>query len=205
MKMPSNCNPRTASRFRSLFVSLALLLIALTPGLAATEGFKLVSLPLHIPERGEVTSYAIMTESHRFSFLPPPNWKVKSDSKGQEVTLTPPDLMASIQFKITRPGPDLGEESQSSLLRTQIQTRYPGAVIIREFNCYTGGSQGLAFDLERVVQKKSKIAMRLAFVPFAGGRVEFNLTASAQKFEDYHRAFGNLLTSFRIDPSVTRE
>jgi hypothetical protein len=78
---------------------------------------------------------------------------------------------------------------------------HPNAKILGEFDCFTSNAAGRALDLERLTAVKSKQLSRLAFVPLPGGRVEFRLTAPSEKFRQQRFAFGNLLTSFRAEPS----
>jgi hypothetical protein len=86
--------------------------------------------------------------------------------------------------------------------RERVLVRYPGARITSEFKCYTAGHDGLAFDFLRTVDSSLKAAYRLAFVPFDGGVVEFEMKASKAKFQKHQRAFGLLLNSFQISREV---
>lgn len=189
-------------RFRHLHLATVGFMM-LYPGLSgqAAEGFKMLVQPLHIPERGEVTSYVILTLSNRFSFLPPPNWNVSENAAAKSVVCVPEDYGAKISFKIT---PEIGrtiKDFQTDSFRDEIRGRYADVRLVNEFLSYTSGRPGVAFDLERTFEKRPPVTTRLVFVPFGEGLVEFELTTESRKFDRYHHAMGNLLTSFRIDPA----
>ena len=190
-----------------LVVKLACLawLAVLLPRLyGAEEQFRVFTESIEIAERGQVPGYALFVDDKRMSFLSPARWSVKPEPAKRTVHLLPEDLRAGISFKIV-----LGEnggkpELKAELLRQKVLERYPGAKITHEFRCYTSGEEGLAFDIERLVEEKIAVSSRIAFVAFDGGTIEFELTASTKTFANYHLAFGRLLSSFRIGPAAAK-
>ena len=78
--------------------------------------------------------------------------------------------------------------------------RYSGAAILRSTVCYTGGQTGWLIDVKRVFSKELSLTTRHAFVPWAGGSVEFILSTESDEFEGRRNLFGGLLNSFRIAP-----
>jgi len=178
--------------------------IALGCGLASLQAagqFRLFTRPLNIPERGIVTSYVLHTDEAEFRFLPPADWVVQENATTRTVVMMARNLTTSISFKIMEAGSEAGGRVGTNQWRNAISERYPGARILAEFPCYTGNGEGTAFDLERTAANKSKILTRLAFVPMHGGMIEFNLTTPVGKLDELHLVFGNLLTSFRVEPS----
>ncbi|PYL01532.1 MAG: hypothetical protein DME19_01345 [Verrucomicrobia bacterium] len=193
----------------TLFLKWTLFCLACLAGpwpkaVGAEEEFRLVTETLEIPERGVVTVYVLLAEGHRFSFLPPTRWSVRPDAPKKAVHLLPEDLRAGISFKIQAGQNGAKPELNPRQLREQLLERYPQARISDEFKCYAGGSEGVAFDIERMVGQETSASSRLAFVAFKGGTVEFELTANTSRFADYHLSFGRLLSSFRIDPPTTK-
>ena len=186
--------------FHRRLIALGLAAMVLSARFQGAEGFRIFSQPLLIPERGEVTSYVVMTESNKFSFLPPPVWNMGKNSGERTVTFVPDDLSAKISFKINPGIPRTLQDLQTEFFRQEITTRYPEAKIVAESLCYTSGQQGITFDLESHVANRPPMSMRLAFIPFENGMVEFNLTAETRTFSAHHLTLGNLLTSFRIEP-----
>jgi hypothetical protein len=163
--------------------------------------FQVFTRSLVIPERGPVTSYVVVCASNQFAFLPPPGWLISPDAKERTITLKSRDYSSSLSLKIVPAVQSPSTELKADDLRQLIRDRYPGVRIVREFACHTASGDGLAFDVEQVVQSKRVISRRLAFVPVPGGRVEFNLTCSPDKLASLHTTFGNLLTSFRVQPA----
>ena len=175
------------------------------PGLhGAEEQFRLIAESIEIAERGAVPGYALLVDGKRMSFLSPMGWSVKADAAKKTIQMLPEDLRAGISIKIV-----LGEnggkpELKAELLRQKVLERYPGAKITHEFRCYTSGEEGLAFDTERLVEEKTAVSTRIAFVAFDGGTIEFELTANTKTFADYHLRFGALLSSFRIESAPAK-
>ncbi|MEW6159510.1 MAG: hypothetical protein AB1813_18945 [Verrucomicrobiota bacterium] len=157
--------------------------------------FQMLTETIEIPERGSVPSYAILSSSLKFSFLPPPNWKMESNPLEKSITLTTPDFSTVLRFQITT-----NQERKLPIWRQRIQEQLPEAKIVREFVCYTSGRQGMAFDCEQTLTNKFQAATRIAYIPFEDGTVEFQMTSSPDKLRQHHFAFGCLLNSFRIDP-----
>lgn len=177
--------------------------IALGCGLASLQAagqFRLFTRPLNIPERGIVTSYVLHTAEAEFRFLPPADWVVQENATTRTVVMMARNLTTSISFKIVEAGSEAGARAGTNQWRNAILEKFPDARILAEFPCYTGSGEGTAFDLERKAANKSKILTRFAFVPIPGGTVEFNLTAPVGKLDELHFVFGNLLTSFRVEP-----
>lgn len=167
--------------------------------LKGAEIFRLFPQPLQIPERGEVTSYVLLTGGNRFSFLPPTEWQVSGNAEKGEVTLLSGDQIACISFKFVMKEIAFEEKPDSGKWRKEALRRYPRAKMLSESGCYSGQGQGICFEFERVASNKAKLSTRLAFVPFADGVVEFLLTVPKEKAEHYNFTFANLLTSFRSE------
>ena len=185
-------------------MGLAALAFFVAPTLAVADDFRLFTETVRGAEQVVMTNYVLIIEEWRFVFVPPPKWSVKSDSENKTVHLLPEDLRAGISFKITLEQNTAQPELKPQELRQEILERYAGAAITNEFKCYTSGAEGIVFDVRRLVEQKTLVSSRIAFVAFGGGRVEFELTANAERIADYHFVFGALLSSFRIVPAATK-
>ena len=64
--------------------------------LGAADSFRLIKGFEEIAERGKVPSYIILTESNRFSFLPPPGWNLSHNAAERKVTMVSQDLGAGL-------------------------------------------------------------------------------------------------------------
>jgi len=167
----------------------------------ADEIFKLHRQSVTIPERGPVTVYVLETRRHRLSFWGPPGWVIKENPNSKEVVMMSRDLVTCLTLKIVDDPPGGDARPRVEQWRQAVLEAHPNAKILGEFDCYTSNAAGRALDLERVTSVKSKQLSRLAFVPLPEGRLEFKLTAPSEKFHQQRFAFGNLLTSFRAEPS----
>jgi hypothetical protein len=186
---------------RGRWLCLLLALSGWISTLGAADGFQLIKGFEEIAERGKVPSYIILTESNRFSFLPPPGWNLSHNAVERKVTMVSQDLGASMSFSFLPPDALTGPAPTMADLKAQLKVRFPEAKFVRDFPCFSGGQPGFGFDLERVINKKLPISMRVATVPFSGGKVEFVLTSASASFSKYHRTFGILLSSFQIEGS----
>lgn len=171
----------------------------------AADGPAFDTESLNIPGRGEVIGYVLRIEGKEFRFIPPRKWTVKYEPAKKTVTLLPPNLEAGLTVTITKESDESGGNLKPEQLRELILTRYPGATITAESTCYASLGVGEAFEFEQMLEKETKAAFRMAFVPIDGGVVEFELKTTGSKLPDYHRAFGSLLNTFRIGPPRTTE
>ncbi len=198
-RRPADPRPTAASASSGRVILAFLSVFCLAGGLRAqAQEFRLIQGFEEIAERGKVPSYLVLAGSNRFSFLSPPGWNVSHDARERKVTLVSKDLGASISFSILPADTVAAPKPTVAELKEQLMVRYPDAKILRDFPMFSGGEVGQGFDLERSINPKARVSMRVAIVYFSGGRLEFNLTTASQQFPKYHRAFGNLLGSFQV-------
>ena len=183
------------------FLPLALwtLALVLAPAGRTAEEFRLAPRYMEIAERGPVAAYTLITPSSRYAFMPPEGWKIRTDPEEKRVTITPLDLSVMISFKIhSEPVTQLIGETPEER-RGKVLQNFPGGKISNEFTAYTSGGQGPAFDVEGFLRNKKPMAARVAYITVPGGTIEFSLHTSKEKFSSQVFAFGNLLTSFRLE------
>ena len=154
------------ARFRFLLLALS----AWIGNLAAADNFQLIKGFEEIAERGKVPSYIILTESNRFSFLPPPGWNLSHNPSERKVTMVSKDLGASMSFTISPPDAVAGKAPTLTALKAQLQARFPDAKIVRDFPCFSGGQPGLGFDLERLISRSYPSPCGWPRSLFRGGR-----------------------------------
>ncbi len=181
-----------------------LLVLAGANSLAAGEPFVLATRPVEVAENGFVTNLVLYTARHEFSFLPPANWKMGVNTNEATVAWESSDLSSLISLKTVFSNNGRAPAISAAQLRPAIREHFAGARIVEEFVAYTGSGEGLAFDLEYVLAGRFRMNTRLAYVPFNGGLVEFNLTAPTDKFAQHQRELGLLLNSFRADERQRR-
>ncbi len=192
----------TRHSIRSL-AALFLLSTLLHLDARAADGFKMFTQPLLISsERGEVTSYVVMTGTKPYSFLPPPRWNISVSAAEKTVTFLSEDFTASIVIRFIPGITKTSEDLRSDSARAEVAARYADSKIEQDFICHTSGAEGVAFDLERRAEGRPSVSIRLATVLFDDSIVEFTLTTETKRFAKFHWTLGNLLTSFRIDPGL---
>jgi len=132
--------------------------------------------------------------------------KLKRASNG---SVTPPSLPAPsatiwfspsphcrsiIRLKISDNSGDAIPKLKAAGLRQVRSQEQESSNIIGELPCYTSGSAGLAFDSEREVEGK----FRVAFIPVTGGFAQITLTTPNEEFRGRQMDLGRLLNSFRV-------
>lgn len=184
-------------RFVGVLAGLNLLVAAGEPARVA-EDFVVVNDPVDIPERGKVSGYCIMADGHRFSFIPPLQWRMESNRSEKSITFTRRALDTAIRIRLLPP--DLaGKEADEERWQRLVMARYPEAEIIRRFVCHTGTCSGMAFDLRQDFGRNLQLESRVAFVSYGKGVVEIGQTGLKGGKETGYEDFGTLLTSLRIN------
>ncbi len=169
------------------------------PSLWPAEQFRLFTKPELIPERGEVTAYVLQWDTNQFTFMPPANWQVKSETMEKKVNMMPRDLSVSIGIQI-RPGHAQSKTPlQPDPLREEIVARFPSAKILLEHPSFTSEIAGYQFDLEQIAGNETKMSTSIAFVPYGSGMVEFAMTTATKRYDEFKIAFRNVLSSFRVE------
>ncbi len=162
--------------------------------------FVVVNEPVQIPERGLVTGYCVIADEHRFSFIPPLDWRLESNRGEKSVTLTPRELDTAIRLRLL-PEPaarKAGEEADWAA--SMLKARYPDARIKDRFACHTSSSSGVAFDLLEDYGGNLRLYSRVAFVPYEKGMLEIRQTRLAGEAAPAYQEFGMLMTSLRVTP-----
>lgn len=165
----------------------------------STNSFITFTRPEVIAERGKVTGHVLVSDGRRFSFIPPSSWNLTVNAKERTLTFVSDDLGSSIQIKHVPNAKTTLDELKSGDARTNLQKRYPKALLTGQYECHTGGGSGVTFDIERHVEDLPSITCRVAMVPFGNDLIEFQLTTETRKLPRYRWVFGNLLTSFKPD------
>ena len=176
--------------------------IAISHLAAAEGGLQLTKQPLVLEEGGEVTRFSVRAGGSEFYFLPPRGWKMTLDDAEQKVILAARDGAAQLSFKILCATDGKSPQLDVAELRTQIRGRFHEARITEEFIAHASTASGPAFDLTYATARNFTFATRVAFIPFASGTVEFQLTTRPENFSQNHIAFGGLLNSFQIEPAT---
>ena len=195
---PGCFKPRQAAFNSGLAIALWLVAGLWNPQPVHAENFRLTSRGVEIPEAGYVTNTILSSARHELMFVPPHGWRQSFDTNALLLVWNSGDFATEIRMRIAPawPPPQLKPED----LREKIRRDFPAARLKEEFACYTCGGHGLAFDLDESGRNDLTTRMRVAFVPFGGGTVEFTLITPAQDFARNQLLLGHLLNSFRASP-----
>jgi hypothetical protein len=170
----------------------------------SVSGFELREQRERLPEQGEIVRTIIVHEDREFSFVRPNEWKISLDPAERKATLRSRDYGATLVLQIQPEISALRAPVNLSALRQRVRERFRGAAVREEFTCYANDLQGPAFELQEQNAQGVTICYRVAFVPFAGGCVEFTLTAAASQAASARADFGVFLTSFNIESVSAR-
>lgn len=157
-------------------------------------GPKLIRQTRYVSERGNISSYTLLSGTNQLSFVPPNRWNVRMNTGSQDVTLLHSNLAESINFKLV-----LGTNNASTTNRLieLAQQQHPGAVSVRTFNFFCLDQAGTAMDFEIRTTNASRTVIRSAFVTLSFGELEFHVSAPASQFPAAHQAFMQLSSSFQ--------
>ena len=156
------------------------------------DEFRVFTERVPMQEQGFVYGYAVVIDNRKFSFLPPGDWIEESNAKERLITFTRRDLKAVLTVGISR------TNINSKMWASKIHEEFPEAKITADFVCYTAGLEGRAFEFERTSPRNLKLVTRLAFVPFSGGLIKFQMTTAPEIFRSCHPLFGRVVTSFQV-------
>ena len=175
---------------------LCLLISQPAPARGAEE-FVVVEEAVTITERGKVSAYCILSEGHRFSFIPPLHWRMESNRSEKSVTFTRRGLNTVIRIRLLPAETTVREKEEERWLEL-VRARYPEAEVIRRFVCPTGSQPGVAFDLRQDSGGNLKLESRVTFVPYDQGVIEISQTGFYAQAEPSYEDFGMVLTSLRV-------
>ncbi len=167
---------------------------------AAEEGIKVLRGMRDLPERGAFPEFVVVNPASRVSVLPPRNSETEIDSPARRLKFQLPDYagMIVLQFPTNRFGL-MTAENQDEFLQL-VRNRFPGATVRAAGVAHFGSGLGLAFDVERITQYKTRLTTRLAFVSSPDGVLEASMTASSDNFPSLQRTFTTFLGCLLIRP-----
>ena len=166
--------------------------------LQAGDPFILGTKTTEIPERGEVTMTTLKTAEHQFIFLAPAGWRPQVDAAAGTITWTSADDTSRLQLRINLSGSGRPTPLRPEELRQVVLQELPAAKITEEFTCHSGSSSGQGFDLERVVDGKFAMSSRMAYFPFAAGRIEVHLSTPTDQFPQRQHEWTGFLNSLQV-------
>jgi hypothetical protein len=175
------------------------LFVSLVPSQAA-DRFQLRERTEVVPEAGTLKCSVLTCDPWELSFLCPAGWAVNLDAPTKKVTFRADDHSATITMQICPDKPALRGSNSSEELRRHVTEKFPGARIAEAFTCHTGNLNGQAFDLHEKVSDQVFACYRVAWVPFAGGSMEFTLVSFATSAAQARKTFDSFISTFNVVP-----
>ena len=158
-----------------------------------------------IPERGIVDRCAWRTEDAVVSFIPPADWDIAVKIQEKKLTLRYVPFLSGITIRVATNTPgSFPVWATAEALRNQTIGKFPEALIREEFVGYSQAGSGPVIDIE-VFRGASRSCYRVAWVPFNGGLIEFELASPERYLVMCHGAWSLVLGSFRIEPIRKKE
>lgn len=178
-----------------LLLSLALL----AHSSHAEERFQVMRTTLPAAAEGNPTSgFMIITDSHRFTFAPPPGASVKPLSQKGAIEIYFSDGRLPFKLEVASQDP-----SDSSLTGVQIQqqllTRYPDAQTTSTSDCFSGIGNGFTYRIEYATEAKAKVIVMAYAIPFQGGLITISQAALDEKHLAKRYVIGQLLNSLHSE------
>ncbi len=149
----------------------------------------------HPPEMNPFTCFDVQSDLGRFTFRPPPEWRLEVIKSGEQLRLVGPAGSGSMEISFHRAMPDEPTPDSDSL-RRGLASRFDDLAIIEEQTCYASSRSGPGWYFDWSPRRNVKATSKLAVVAFDGGTVEFLLTCSRDRFAQANSLFGAVLTSF---------
>jgi hypothetical protein len=173
--------------------------LLLSPTAAADDTFQLLKTYTKMPEAPPVKSFALVTDHHQVTFVPPHDSIVRLDRDKEEVCISFQDDRCLIKLQLSTNSPSFVSPAYCEHLRKLVQARFPEAEVGPATVCYNSCSTGRSFDIQRFTVYKTKLITRLVFVPFRDGMLEISLSAADTKFNAQQFALSGMLNSLLVE------
>ena len=159
-----------------------------TPGLAVTL------LPGESVGHEQVTRELIRRGTNEFMFVVPEGLRTQLPSEGV-IVLTSRDMSYYLSLRIVAPPPASRELKEA--LREQIASQYAQASSLQEFTTTVADREGTGFQLRQELRKVGSRLIRILWVPFKAGVLEFALNADNNNASAGQGALDMILLTFR--------
>jgi len=177
---------------RQKIIVASLLLLALGTAAWGADDFKLVRGVRVIPERGQVNSVQITSESWNFSIIVPPGWRLGTSEKEKKVVLQTADLSARMELRFT-------ERANANSIREQILNGGMRSRITKEYEWPTPAGRAFALEVEQATAQNLRLKSWRVFFTQEQGTMEFSLSGDAGKVGKHQKALENLVASLRTN------
>ena len=146
-------------------------------------------------EMGTLNYLELRYAGETFTLVPPPNWRVETDSKAATVRFISLASNAAVELRFATNEARQVLASSDALLQ-QAAPFLSDVRVLEEFPTYSGSAAGKAVDLSFTLLRVSMRGRAVA-VPFTGGCVTLVLTCSADDFKRQQSVLGALANTLQ--------
>lgn len=149
-----------------------------------------------IPEAGLITKTRIAIDTLALNCQPPYGWQVEVDEDKASVRFRSLKLSAVLSVTVL-PKSNGGVSSKN--LRSRLGKEFPKVEIVEEFEAYTAGPAGPAFELKQDLGERLINRMIVAYLPSGRAPIELKLAAPDITWSQSRRVWTQFLNSFSIE------
>jgi hypothetical protein len=158
------------------------------PGLAVTLQ------PGELVGHEQVIRQLIRSGTNEFMFVVPEGLRSQTPSEGI-IVLTSKDMGYYLSIRIVGPAP--AKPGLKEALRERIASEYPQVSSLEEFTTTVADREGPGFQLRQELPKVGGRLIRILWVPFKAGVLEFALNVDTKKASAGQAALDMILLTFR--------
>jgi hypothetical protein len=197
-------HPRTLTQVRLTF-ALAAAMLFHVKGLAQTThvplsgtnltgGLALSVLPGEAVGREQVIRALIRSGTNEFIFVVPDGLRVQTAPDGT-IVMTSQDLTYSVTLRLKEPAPDV--VGLAGALAECVKHQYPDGGGQERFTAIVAGREGTGIQLQQKLQGLNPRLVRVLWVPFRPGLMEFVLSADNSSASAAKAALDMIMLTFR--------
>ena len=158
------------------------------------SGIAVTFLPGETVGHEQVIRGLIRSGTNEFMFVVPEGLRTQTSSEGS-IVLTGRDVSYYLSIRIVGPapaGPGLKE-----VLREHVANQFPNVSGLEEFTTMVAEREGTGFQLRQELPKVGDRLIRVLWLPFKAGILEFALNADSNSASEGQGAFDMILLTFR--------
>jgi hypothetical protein len=142
----------------------------------------------------QVIRQLITSGTNKFVFVVPNGLRTETAPEGM-IGLASGDMSYYVSLRIVAPTPV--NPAISEALHERITSQYAGASSLEEFTASVADREGTGFQLRQELPKVGGRLIRILWVPFKAGVMEFALNADARNAAAGRAALDMILLTFR--------
>ena len=142
----------------------------------------------------QVIRELVRSGTNEFMFVVPEGLRSQTPDEGT-IVLTDRDVTCNLSIRIVGPAP--ASPGLKEALREQVASHFPNASSLEEFTTTVADREGTGFQLRQELPKVGGRLIRILWVPFKAGVLEFALNVDTKKASAGQAALDMILLTFR--------